>query len=169
MFARAQGARGVVLLDVDPSKLEFARRLGFSDVRDLRAAGAESGFREAPTLAIDAAGVPASLRAALASAAPGGRVIWLGNPSGDVTLPMAVISQCLRRELRMFGTWNSTYHTRDPSDDWHAVLRAVESGALSLKPLVTHRVPLSQAADALRAMRDRTTSSVKVLIHPDAS
>jgi L-iditol 2-dehydrogenase len=173
MLARAQGARRVLLLDVDPTKLDLARRLGFHEVCDLRTNDAGEWFKTvlagaAPTMTMDAAGVPASLKAALTHAAPGGKVVWLGNPSADVTLPMALISQCLRRELCMYGTWNSSYHTRDTDDDWHAVLRAVESGALRLRPLITHRVPLSEAANTLRAMRDRKFDFVKVLIHPDA-
>ena len=172
MFARAQGAQQVLLLDVDVRKLELAQRLGFNDTCNLKEHKAEEWLQtklgdHLPTLTMDAAGVPATLQSAMKYAGAGGRVIWLGNPSADVTFTAKLISQCMRRELRMFGTWNSSYHTRDSADDWHAVLRAMETGALTLKPLITHCVPLSQATEVLCQMRDRTLTCVKVLIHPD--
>jgi threonine dehydrogenase-like Zn-dependent dehydrogenase len=41
------------------------------------------------------------------------------------------------------------------------------SGTLNLKPLITHRVPLSRGIAALQMMRDQTEFFEKVLIHPD--
>jgi len=43
------------------------------------------------------------------------------------------------------------------------------SGTLNLKPLITHRVPLSQGIHALTMMRDQSEFFAKVLIHPSQS
>jgi L-iditol 2-dehydrogenase len=38
---------------------------------------------------------------------------------------------------------------------------------LNLKPLITHRVPLSGGIEALEMMRDQSEFFAKVLLHPN--
>ncbi|MBN8527318.1 MAG: zinc-binding dehydrogenase, partial [Planctomycetes bacterium] len=115
---------------------------------------------------LEAAGVPATCTAAVGAAAPGGRVVMLGNPSGDVTLPAKLISQIMRRELALLGTWNSTFSASGLPDDWRTVLAAVAAGSIKLKPLITHRFNLDQTLAGLVVMRDRREFVAKVLINP---
>lgn len=172
-WLRAMGAGPLLLFDVNPGKLELARRLGFREVHDSRVAAPQTVV-EAVTggrgvhLACEAAGVPPTLLAALAAARRGGRVVLLGNPSADVTLPADLISRAMRRELAILGTWNSGYSVHGDDDDWRATLAAMASGALDLRPLITHRVPLAQGAEMLRRMRDQSEFTTKVLLHPTA-
>ena len=93
-------------------------------------------------------------------------VVILGNPSSDVTLPAALISQAMRCELDIFGTWNSVFSASGNNDDWRTVLAAADSGAIDLDCLVTHRVPLEDAFAALEMMRDQSEFFSKVLIRP---
>ena len=104
---------------------------------------------------IEAAGVPATYRDALGSVGRGGSVVLLGNPATDVTLPAMLISQLMRREVDIFGTWNSDYSTAGNDDDWRTVLQAMASGMLALMPLITHKVPLTESSDMLHRMRDK--------------
>ena len=90
----------------------------------------------------------------------------LGNPSGDVTVPAVLISQLMRREATLHGTWNSHFSASGGADDWRDVLSAMATGDLDLKPLITHRVPLEGAVDVLEGMKDRREFFSKVLIHP---
>jgi L-iditol 2-dehydrogenase len=96
-----------------------------------------------------------------------GRVVLLGNPSKDVTIPADLISQIMRREIDLLGTWNSDYSVFGDDDDWRTVLGAMANGTLNLKPLITHRVPLSRGIEALKMIRDQSEFSAKVLLHPD--
>ena len=52
------------------------------------------------------------------------------------------------------------------NDDWHPVLDAVARGAVDLDCLVSHRVPLDKAYEALVMMRDQSEFFAKVLIQP---
>ena len=115
---------------------------------------------------LEVAGVPVTMNQAIAAARVNGRVVVLGNPSADVTLPAALISQAMRRELDIFGTWNSAFSAAGNNDDWREVLRAAAAGAIDLDCLVSHRVPLSGAMDALVMMRDQSEFFAKVLIQP---
>ena len=104
--------------------------------------------------------------AALQVARRAGRVVLLGNPSRDVTISATLLSQAMRREIDILGTWNSDYSVHGDDDDWRTVLAAMASGALDLKPLITHRVPLSEGIAALEMMRDQSAFYEKVLLHP---
>jgi L-iditol 2-dehydrogenase len=170
-WARILGAARVSVFDLVPEKLALAGRLGFDfaynarevdPVEKVQALTAGCGAE----VCIEAAGVPATVLQAIAAARTAGRVVLMGNPSADVTLPAGLISQAMRRELDLLGTWNSSFSAAGNNDDWHAVLGAAAAGRLDLESLVTHRVPLDGAADALVMMRDQTEFFSKVLIQP---
>jgi L-iditol 2-dehydrogenase len=171
-WARAMGAAAIALFDILPAKLDLAKRLGFTHVYDSRTvkpveATSELTGGRGVHVAIEAAGVPPTMLSALQVARRAGRVVLLGNPAADVTLPASLISQVMRRELDLVGTWNSDFSVYGDDDDWRTVLAAMSSGTLNLKPLITHRVPLSRGIAALEMMRDQKEFFAKVLIHPE--
>jgi L-iditol 2-dehydrogenase len=170
-WGRIMGAARIVLLDLIPEKLAMAHKLGFDlaiDVRDCNPVETINDLTggHGAEVCVEGAGVPATLNQAIAAARVGGRVVILGNPSADVTLPAALISQAMRRELDILGTWNSSFSAAGNNDDWRAALAAVASGAMDLDSLVTHRVALEDALEALVMMRDRSEFFAKVLIKP---
>lgn len=172
-WARSMGALKIALFDILPGKLQLARDLGYDNVFDSRetdAAEVVNGLTggRGVHVAIEAAGVPATFVTALKVTRRAGRVVMLGNPSADVTLPASLISQIMRREVDLFGTWNSDYSVYGDDDDWRTSLEAMSDGRLDLKPLITHRVPLAKGIDALEMMRTQTEFFAKVLIHPNA-
>jgi len=170
-WARMMGAAQVILFDLVPEKLEMANRLGFELAFDAREVDAVEKVLEmtgghGAEVCVEGAGVPVTLTQAIASARVGGRVVIMGNPSADVTLPAALISQAMRRELDILGTWNSSFSVHGNNDDWRAVLGAVASGTVDLDSLVSHRVGLEGALEALTMMRDQSEFFAKVLIQP---
>ena len=172
-WLKAMGAGQIVLFDILPQKLDIARTMGFEHAYDSRTVDVEAKINELTGgrgvhVAIEAAGVPPTMLAALKVTRRGGRVVMLGNPAADVTLPAALISQLMRREVSILGTWNSDFSVYGDDDDWRTTLAAMASGTLDLKPLITHRVPLSGGVKALEMMRDQSEFYEKVLIHPNA-
>ena len=170
-WARVMGAAQVILFDLIPQKLEMARSLGFQLAFDAREVHPLEKVNELTAgygaeVCVEGAGVPVTLNQAIAAARVGGRVVILGNPSADVTLPASLISQAMRRELDVLGTWNSSFSAQGNNDDWRAVLAAAASGSVDLDCLVSHRVPLDKAFDALLMMRDQSEFFAKVLIQP---
>ena len=171
-WARAMGASQVLVFDVVAEKLELARSLGFSLAFDSRSTDPIDAVLEATDglgahLCLDGAGVPATLLQSLRAARRGGRVVLLGNPAADVTIPAPLLSQLMRREVEILGTWNSDFSAAGNDDDWRVTLAAMADGTLQLNPLVSHRVPLTQSFVALKMMRDADTYYAKVLVHPD--
>ena len=173
-WVRSMGAARVLLFDVVEEKLELARKLGFSDVYDSRSEKPADVVSKATNgrgvhVAFEAAGVPPTFNAALDSVRMSGRVVMLGNPAADVTIPAALISQLMRREVEILGTWNSGYTVYGDDDDWRTTLAAMADGRLQLKELITYTVPLKDGICALEMMRDRSEFFTKVLIHPEVS
>jgi len=170
-WARICGAGTVVIFDLVPRKLETARDLGFRYTFD---AGARNPVEEIRALTgdhgagvcMEAAGAPVALRRCIEAARPGGHVVILGNPGADVMLPASLVSLAMRSELSLHGSWNSRFSATGRNDDWHAVLSAAARGRLALEPLISHRVPLAEAFDVLKMMRDQAGLFSKVLIQP---
>ena len=170
-WARIMGSAQVLLFDIIPDKLELAQRFGFNNVYNstetdpVKVVDIHTGG-DGAHVCIEAAGVPQTYLHALGSARRGGSVVLLGNPIGDVTLPASLISQLMRREVRLLGTWNSDYSVSGNDDDWRTVLLAMASGKLDLAPLITHKVALKDSTEILYKMKDKTEFYAKVLIHP---
>ncbi len=167
LHARAQGARRLLLFDIDARRLEIARRLGFRAAFDPRAvdpvqAGLDAG---GATLALEAAGVPAATTAALAIARPGGRVVLVGNPAAPFTLSPETLSSLLRREIEVLGSWNSEYSLFRDDDDWHTTLDLLDRPEIfNVEPLVSHRLDYPEALPLLQAMAAGSAFTMKVLI-----
>ncbi|MDE6600771.1 MAG: galactitol-1-phosphate 5-dehydrogenase [Lachnospiraceae bacterium] len=93
---------------------------------------------------------------------PGGRIMLVGNPASDMTLPKAVYWKILRNQLTVFGTWNSSF-THSPEDDWHYVLDRLEKGRIAPAQMITHRIPLEELDRGLAVMRDKKEEYGKVM------
>jgi L-iditol 2-dehydrogenase len=115
-------------------------------------------------LAVEAAGVPTTVTQCIQVVAPNGDIVLLGNPSKDVTIPMADVSLLLRKQLDLHGTWNSTYRNdKAIPDDWTATLEALARRDLNLEPLITHRYRLEQANEAFAMMVENREFYNKVM------
>ncbi len=170
-WTRIMGATQVLLFDIVTEKLELARRLGFenvfnSTIEDPVEVTNTHTDENGAHVCIEAAGVPQTYLYSLGSVRRGGSVVLLGNPAADVTLPATLISQLMRREVRLLGTWNSDYSVSGNDDDWRTVLQTIASGKLDLSSLITHKVPLTGSTEALYMMKDKREFYAKVLIHP---
>lgn len=170
-WARIIGAQQVLLFDILDEKLELAQHLGFNTVFNTSTEDAVDVVNEQTNgkgahICIEAAGAPQTYLYALGSVRRGGSVVLLGNPLGDVTLPASLISQLMRREVNLLGTWNSDYSISGNDDDWRTVLQAMASGKLNLSALISHKVPLSDGTQTLQMMKDKDEFYAKVLIHP---
>jgi L-iditol 2-dehydrogenase len=167
-WARILGAGRILLVDIDPRKLSVARGLDLGETFNSREGDpvawvqAQTGGRGAD-LAIEAAGAPMTFEQALRMARPLGRVVIMGNPAGDVKLPQATVSQLLRKQLNVRGTWNSSFSAL-PVNEWQVVLEMLAAKRLDLRPLISHRLPLAAGVDALHMMHDQREFFNRVVI-----
>ncbi len=167
MWARAWGAGKVLLADIDPAKLEFANSLGFNDTVTARVDDPVAWTLHhtgcGAHLVVEASGSGPAYEHSLRCARTFGRVVLLGNPAGEMKLSQEGYWAILRKELTLHGSWNSSYSNL-PKNEWTLALDAMASGALNLKPLITHPLALSKLPEGLQAMRDRSTFINKMMV-----
>jgi L-idonate 5-dehydrogenase len=149
--AKYAGAAKVIAADVTDAPLSIAKAMGADGVVNLAAGGELPADVE---LAFEASGAAAALGSVLQATARGGMVVQVGNLPGKAV--PASLGNLVTREI----TWIGSYRFVDEITD--AVV-AMDNG-LDVTPLITHRYPISEAADAIAAAADRNSGSSKVLI-----
>ena len=96
-----------------------------------------------------------TLRQAVDSAAPAGRICLVGNPASDMALEREVYWKILRNQLTVTGTWNSSF-SHKASDDWHYALERLSRKDLMPSRLISHRFSLEEMEKGLHIMRDKS-------------
>lgn len=102
---------------------------------------------------------------AIETAAPSGQIVFIGNPASDMAFPRNAYWKILRSQLKIYGTWNSSY-TGAEEDDWHYVLERAAAGRIRPGRMISHRLPLGRLEEGLLIMRDKKEEYGKILILP---
>jgi len=153
--ALAVGATPVLAVDVSEEKLQMAARVGATQT--VAWAGTPEATAEAVVAAtsggvdyaIEATGRPDAMLAAFLSTRPRGAAVLIGIGRADAVLTLPAI-QIPRAERRILG---SAYGSVKPQRDFPTILNLYQQGRLPLDRLITHRLPLSAAQDALDLVR----------------
>lgn len=95
-------------------------------------------------------------------AAPAGAVCLVGNPYSDMTLDKQTYWKILRNQIRLTGTWNSSF-TGASDDDWHYVLDLLTRGRIHPQQLISHRFQLPDLEQGMHIMRDKSEEYMKVM------
>lgn len=95
-------------------------------------------------------------------AAPGGKVLLVGNPYSDMVLGKNIYWKILRNQLTVSGTWNSSF-TGEMQDDWHYVLGKLEQKRIAPEELISHRYVLKELEKGFHIMRDKKEDYVKIM------
>lgn len=112
---------------------------------------------------LDCVATAESLADALSCVKPAGQVVIVGNPKGDIPIDKNTYWKILRKQIRLTGTWNSSF-THTLEDDWNMVLQECAKGKLHLKELITHSLPFDELYQGLVIMRDKLEYRNKVMI-----
>lgn len=91
----------------------------------------------------------------------GGRVVCMGNPLGGMSLSQDDYWKILRKELKLSGTWNSSFGSKN--NDWREAVKAMQDKRLDLKSLITHRFSLAEYEEAFALMHERREMYCKVM------
>lgn len=156
------GASEIIGVDIDPKKLEMAREAGAT-----RTILSSDSIADLPKchLIIEAAGHPTAINQAIKMAAPGGSVVCIGIPAGDVAVDNATFTYLLRQEITLAGAWNS-FGTPFPGEEWVVSLAKLASGELKWKFMVTHDLPLEDVSTMFDNFAQKKETAAKVLFRP---
>lgn len=152
--ALSEDGHHVTATDPHPHRLELARALGARDtirVDRERAAAPARAF----DVTIDATGTVSGWATAVASAVPGGSVLFFGGCPADSVLPLPTFAVHYD-ELTLLGCYHHT-----PASFARAVARLAASPD-RYSTLITAEVPLAEVDRALREMRSRKVVKARV-------
>ena len=159
-LARTLGAVRLIATDTLPHRLEAARLLATVDPFQADG-GREAGEIVAATggrgvdIAFETAGDNAAVEAAVASLRPGGCLVLVGIPADDRTSFSASIARRKGLTIKLSRRMKHTYPR---------AIHLVETGAVDVRSLVTHRFPLAQFDRAFDVARRR--EGLKVIVEP---
>jgi threonine dehydrogenase-like Zn-dependent dehydrogenase len=157
--AAARGAR-VIAVDVDPRKLELARRLGATESIDSRTCDLNATLSalddgQGPPVLIEAVGNPTAFRACVESAAFAGRVVYIGYAKEPVAYETKYFVQ---KELDIMGSRNATPADFVAAGAWLA------QDPSRVTALISRIVPFTEAGAALAAWDADPGSITKILV-----
>lgn len=161
----ASSCRGAttICVDVDDEKLELARAAGGvytinSQRESLRDCLMEMTEGRGPDVVIEAIGTPATFLAAVEEVAFTGRVVYIGYCKELVSYETRLFVQ---KELDVLGSRNAL------PEDFHAVIRMLETREFPLDQAVSLVVPLKEAGQALRSWSENPSHFKKILVSLD--
>lgn len=158
LLLSASLAGRLIAVDGVPARRELAARLGAEAIAPEAAAAvvAETTDGLGADVVIEAAGSPGGLDASLRLARGRGMVSVVGaHFEPDYPLDNALMFE---RELTV------RFSIGDPTADGDVLLARLASGEVDPTPIVTHRLPLSDAAEAYRLFDSR--EATKVVLSP---
>ena len=166
LWAKSMGAKKVITVGIFDEYLDFAKTVGIDCTVNSEK---DNAFDDYLTLTdgngadvvLECVGSQEAINNAILYAKKGGRVVFTGNPYGDITFKKDIYWKILRNELTVTGTWNSSY--KSTVNNWKETIAALENGNLDIAKLITQKFALKDYEEALATVRDPKKFSVKVM------
>lgn len=153
---RHAGARHVVVTDLNPYRLELARKMGASLAVDPRAQPLKEvqkqlGMKEGFDVGLEMSGNAHAFRDLLANMAHGGKIALLGIPEGETAIDWNLV---IFNMLTIKGIYG-----REMYETWYQMTVMLQSG-LNLQPVITHRYPYQEFEKGFEVMKAGTCGKV---------
>ena len=150
------GARNVVITDVNPYRLELAKKMGATlavDVRnrDLASVQKELGMKEGFDVGLEMSGNPIAFRDMLANMCHGGKIAMLGIPNKELAIDWNIV---IFNMLTIKGIYG-----REMYETWYKMSVLVGSG-LDISPVITHRFHYTEFEKGFEAMHSGQSGKV---------
>jgi S-(hydroxymethyl)mycothiol dehydrogenase len=142
--ARIAGAAAIVAVDVVPEKLEWAGRLGATELVDTREEQALAGV-EPVDFAYEAAGLPQTLEQAVRLLGHGGTATMIGLPRPGARISLELERDLFDRRATLRVSYGGDHL---PAEDFPLLARLALDGELDLASLVTRTIGLGDVEDA---------------------
>lgn len=154
-IAKQVGARYVVVTDINPFRLELAKKMGATLTLDVRTEKIEDaqkklGMKEGFDVGMEMSGSPQALQDMLRNMAHGGKIAMLG------ILPPTAIDW----DFVVFnGLTIQGIYGRKMYETWYKVTMLIQSG-LNIEPVITHRFHYTEYERAFKIIRSGKSGKV---------
>jgi threonine 3-dehydrogenase len=150
------GARHVVITDLNPYRLELARKMGATLAVNtaetpLREVQKQLGMLEGFDVGLEMSGNGGAFRDMIANMSHGGKIAVLGIPAKEVALDW---SKVIFNMITIKGIYG-----REMYETWYKMSVMIHSG-LDISPVITHRYSYADFEKGFTAMRSGQTGKV---------
>jgi HAMP domain-containing protein len=156
MKSAAEGARHVVITDVNPARLALAAQV--ADVttvnvatEDLREVMARLKMAQGFDVGLEMSSAQAALDQMVEALVMGGRIALLGIPPGKSPVDW---SRIVFKAITIKGVYG-----RDIFETWYKMIAMLENG-LDIRGVITHRLPVAEFEAGFAAMRGGQSGKV---------
>lgn len=142
------GARHVVITDVNPWRLELAKKMGATRAVDvskesLKDVMKDLGMTEGFDVCLEMSGAPSAFKDMLDNIIHGGKIALLGIPPGDMSINW---NDVIFKGLIIKGIYG-----REMYETWYKMTAIIQAG-LDLSPVITHRFGIDDFQKGFDAM-----------------
>jgi threonine 3-dehydrogenase len=153
---RHAGARHVVITDVNPYRLELARKMGVSVALDVRSGNLKDvqkrlGMKEGFDVGLEMSGNSAAFRDMLVNMCHGGKIAMLGIPEKEMAIDWNTVIFNMLTVKGIYG--------REMYETWYKMTVMLQSG-LDIRPVITHRFHYSEFEKGFEVMQSGQSGKV---------
>jgi L-iditol 2-dehydrogenase len=163
LLAIAQGAQKIIVTDINPSRLNFARKLGASTAIDAKE-NISANLRMAndgrlADLVIVCTSALNAFSQSLECVDRAGTILNFASPAAGMTVPLPV-AEFWRNSIRILHSYGAS-----PTDLSEA-LNLLAAKKINPDPLITHRLSLAEAGQGFQLVSE-AKECIKVILFPD--
>jgi threonine 3-dehydrogenase len=156
LIAKHAGARHVIITDINPSRLELAKKSGVEhcvNTKDekLEVIMKRLDMKEGFDVGMEMSGSPIALNEMISTMSHGGKIAMLGIQPDDTTIDWNTV---IFNGLVIKGIYG-----REMYETWYKMTSMIQSG-LDITPLITHELHYTQFQEGIDAMQDGTAGKV---------
>ena len=156
-ICRHAGARNVVITDINPYRLELAKKMASNvfavDVRNhsLGEAMQELGMKEGFDVALEMSGSPRAFNDLLPNMFHGGKIALLGIMPDKAAIDWNTV---VFSALTIKGIYG-----REMYETWYKMTAMIQSG-LDISPVITHRFPYTEFEEGIELMKSGNSGKI---------
>lgn len=155
-IVKLAGARHIVISDMNPFRLELARKMGATLAvnpveQPIAEVQKQLGMQEGFDVGLEMSGSPAALRDMIANMSHGGKIAMLGIPAEPMSMDWRGV---IFNMLTIKGIYG-----REMYETWYKMTVMIESG-LDISPVITHRFNYLDYEKGFDAMKSGETGKV---------
>ena len=155
-IARHAGARFVVVTDVNPYRLELAKKMGATLTLDVRKETIEDsqkklGMKEGFDVGLEMSGNPDAFRSMMTNMCHGGKIALLGILPGNAAIDWDTV---IFNGLTIKGIYG-----REMYETWYKMTSMIQTG-LDITPIITHHFHYTEYEKGFEVMRSGQSGKV---------
>jgi len=156
---KARGATDVIISEIEPFRLDFAKKLGASLVINAREEDPVQKVLEytngGADVVMEAIGLPETIQQTIKMARLGAVIVWIGMPTVDDISIRAVEAICKDVDIRGIFRYANAYQP---------AIKLVGAGKIDVKSMISTTFTLDQVQEALEYPGKHPGTCIKVIV-----